>query len=997
MSGEFVLKYAESNNMHVLFHEECTAWLPEKKKSTKYLVITDRILGFFDSKAKTLSQSFFWVNIDSLNCKTDKNKPIELSFLINEFDSVDVSFSLKKTKSEKVVGVICDLLPRILPESANEKLKLFRFITESPPITGCSIHSRMLGLYESKAGDIPNHFDQLIEKKIMLLNPTMNTEQFKVANLRFPEFYDSIFQILPFLPFVNTFMLFDKSAFIKLKEYKNQGIYQFIHHLYIQCTNERFNTFIEDFPSLQNDINAFSFDGTNFKESHIDTFFNSIQNKTVTSIGFHSQSVDFRILTSPKFTENLAKISSKLKFLSFANFDGFVFDQIATQLSFITVLSLSKCNLDIGPTFQQIIDLEFKNLSELDLSENKVVDKLDIRGNLPPSLSKIVVTNIAWGKATNLIKFILRVLSGMNSILKLNLSKSTLSDGWNKVFQMLADIDTDKFSLDPVTTIGWDGNPISDLFFIFLSECKNLSSLSLSGCFNVDSDSTLYTSFIDFLNKAQNIQTLILRGAPEKRIRNNIYGILESLSKLNSLQKLDISDNEIGDEGLTGSRTDSLITFLKKKPRMVVAFEGSTPSSLNTYLELYKQAPNETKLCYPIHDSFPYEQSDAKYIDEIKSLSQKMFVTPPINLKWKNDGKQKLISRVTQPDSNPLDKPYFAYFDHDMDKEFHLPIFVPITYVPVPVKPITKTKGQDEAKKPKDKPEKSEKKLKKGRKESEYEYEEKKKRKTPKKGRNEYSDSDYEYEEKRKRKKSNKRGKSHKKPRYSDYSEESDEYVSRKPRPKPKNKRSQSPKKVEKNGNADTVLNYLEKKDSHTPKKSTKAKKIDEKKQLAQMQTVLPSKKSEKLTKRKKSEMVQITSDSDPDLNPRKKSSKTKRAINKFADDQEYPNYIEEPKFKNPKQKRVIPEPVHQRPPPELDSSYDNQIEPPFSKKSKIEKNFYHSDDNDKNDDDIIEPKPPQWDFPLYYIPDPNDCDQIVGELNEKFSVANLLTYMIND
>ena len=45
---------------------------------------------------------------------------------------------------------------------------------------------------------------------------------------------------------------------------------------------------------------------------------------------------------------------------------------------------------------------------------------------------------------------------------------------------------------------------------------------------------------------------------------------------------------------------------------------------------------------------------------------------------------------------------------------------------------------------------------------------------------------------------------------------------------------------------------------------------------------------------------------------------------------------------------------------------------------------------------DAIDPNPVDWAFPLRFVPRPTDIDQIVSDLNEKYSIVRLLTYVKN-
>lgn len=87
--------------------------------------------------------------------------------------------------------------------------------------------------------------------------------------------------------------------------------------------------------------------------------------------------------------------------------------------------------------------------------------------------------------------------------------------------------------------------------------------------------------------------------------------------------------------------------------------------------------------------------------------------------------------------------------------------------------------------------------------------------------------------------------------------------------------------------------------------------------------------------------------------------------------------------YNPPSQKSVHHDykPVRQIAAPSLHDDSDEDVEP---------RSF-----NETNDNEIENtPKPPDWSYPLRFIPPPSDSKQIIEELNEKYSVGSLLTYM---
>lgn len=73
----------------------------------------------------------------------------------------------------------------------------------------------------------------------------------------------------------------------------------------------------------------------------------------------------------------------------------------------------------------------------------------------------------------------------------------------------------------------------------------------------------------------------------------------------------------------------------------------------------------------------------------------------------------------------------------------------------------------------------------------------------------------------------------------------------------------------------------------------------------------------------------------------------------------------------------------------------------PIIEKKQSPRRAAASDDSDtaggrRSSRDVIDPSPVEWSFPLRYVPRPTDTDQIVSDLNEKYSIVRLLTYVKN-
>ena len=1010
MNNQQVVLYAQKMSMKILYCNHVTnistKVLSRNKK--KLLLITDQILIFFDSKKK---QPYYWININFIQLA---EKQIELEFQIEKNITKNVIFIPLKNDLKNVFGIIVDLLIKILVPDKIKKLGLSKYIKDSKiKYTGYSIMSHFLG-YLNFHGIPTRENARAFLINTVVQNPMLFLQTFSRPN----DIFSAILDVLPLIDFIEFLDLdnIDDTFDIlcrKIRSIKN------LSNLSINTTNKaKFKVFLKKFDSIDSEIEGFSFASLNLSLDEFGFLIQTIQNKNLSSLGFHQKSLSTDAIA--KLPDLLKILSDSLKFLSFDNFSNIPLSTLFESISYITVLSLVNCKLQVNAILNSIFKNGFNKLSELDISGNICNMHIDSKYKFPPKLIKIIANQIDWKKSDYFISFLDLIFKKMNSILKISVSSATLlgQKDWNNVLKYLSKLNIDYNVID---TIVWDNNPVNHLFFKFLERCHKLKTLSLSSFSSLDDENNSIQNLCEYLSQAKQIETLFLRGFPynnevfptyssqelRNEISSNISEILRAILQMKSLRKLDISYNNIGDDGIM-----SLQKLISKNPISVVNFDGSYPSSLQPLLSIFELTLNmksNCKLCFPAHDVyFVFDSGKASFDEmaELRRFANHHFITS-------NKLNSQSITSNTNSSGNfkrsSLTEPFYAYFDWDLFNDVSIPRYIK-RLVYAPESPKKKSGDNDYSSESNDI--KNMKKTVKNIKDDEN-YKEKDiniinsstdaftmATHLPHKSKKKQDESSDLYIPIKKRKKNSKIISSSesyseyiqspkKDKQYQKYFQESsyDEYSSHSPKNKKLNKYSNNSYDMKARGQPAS----LTKSSAYSMK--TKGRRLNSPKSM-------DPKKIRKTTKKKRLYDYSDSSSS----NPTKITQKVEKTSlinheeslsNTFSSSE-----INIPSISIKNYGKLSP--VKQRPPPSLGSS-DEEIMKRINKNKKdklqmIENDEYESYSSSFHESDIDDNqiKSPDWSFPLNYVPTPNDNAQIIQDLNEKYSVGSLLTYMKN-
>lgn len=1008
--------FIKTHFMHIIFQEQVSINQSRKKSKRKKetLIITDQVFLLDDGSEFIY---FYWISVNSININ---GKEIEI-----KFSTDTIEFTPTKTDSKQILAIIIDLLQRILVPKKFQKVNESKFYTDPPPITGHSIIIRFLGYYNPNSA-VEKENSNLFRLKIMTKDPVLKLQNFQSYQILMP----AVFHAMSFINFIK-YLDFGEATSILADLTKNFKVTRKLIKISFGCNDKgNFSGFLDKFASNDSKIECLSFSSLSLNYDDCQNFINKLKLKKISYLGFHKNSI------LQEGLDVIQQKASSLPNLIFLNFNGYPIldlESLSSKISFITILSLSNCNLNIPKAMKLIFQSNFFKLSELDLSSNQCDSQFNLKEDFPPQLSKLVANDINWKNSKNFISFLTFIFSKMNNILKLNVSSSEFDDldEWKNVFNKLSQLD---FDLSSIQSIGWDKNPIHESFFNFIEDCTNLKTLSISS-FTVLKGKGQIETLCNYLknNKSRKIKTLIFScdDSIRTKFENKISEIFNSLKKWKSLTTLDISDNMIGDDGL-----DGLKSLLIKNPIKLVSFDNSKPSSIQNLIGFFTSLPKEIKVNFPCEDVLSFMNSKKPNFDAIQSLIQ-------LSSKMIDDKNNNLINLQTdtnvstppskkyktlpKPEQSPLDKQFFVFNDMSYKNDLYLPEYIESSqYKPLKVTTRKAIKKEDESDNDNDDDEsydrrKSKRKsnIKKGN--VEEIDDDKKKKMKPKKIKNNYDESDDSDSEKDKKA-------TIKKSKRKNYDESDDNeyemkthWITDKKKATSRNKRTPSPPSPSSSSSEDEdgIDDYEEKqkkkivskyemqtlfKNSNHPQRKSSPKSLtgnnknNKSKSLYEMHTKgghhsylgvdkddYRRKKSNKFDNLDESN----SSENEKDLRNQKSKKKIPPKIIYFD---ESPDDVSEDSFEHriKIKEKSSKNRVQQRTPPPLERS-DDDDEYDMKVKSKIQLVDEADDEDEENN---FSPKPPDWSFPLLFVPSPDDSKQIVDDLSEKYSVGNLLRCM---
>ena len=565
--NETFLNFFEERDETVFLIEQVTKIHDHGGKSSRKLALTDEGIYFIEGNKPLKSmRSAIWRNLETVVSISD----IECNLIFVE--NIIFHFVVEKTDSN-IPKIIVYLLQKLLTEEEQKNTKLDKFISNQKiqPST-FSIFSRFQQAAKCMEIKISKDDSDLFKNLMIFKNKTLNISDFSITT--YPAIIDSLYlcnfiKILEYSSKVSAPAYKILQSFVKDKQIRipnvqicgNQDFDDFSTFVDLIYDNENILSLTFKDTKIEDDqlkILQDRFSVTKNKENNIKllSFSNSIQQKTLDF--FHKKFI-------------LSNLMKNISILILDQMKGLDIQRIFKNIPQILCLSLQNCDLDISNIFDFITKKHFlPNIQKLNLSYNKC--SKTSKFELPVSFDTLICDYIKWDDSV-FPHFLSNLFSNLQ-IKDLNLSLKNIQinkkdwENTNKIFE--------KTHYTNLKSLIWDMNPITKQFLYFLSSCSNLKLLSICDSFSSDDKPTIkeFSSTIPYL---VSLETLLLRGSDKNKMKDSANTVLNSMTSLENLQYVDISNNNISqDSYVMIPQLSSAISSLK-----VTVIDGSNPSYEN--------------------------------------------------------------------------------------------------------------------------------------------------------------------------------------------------------------------------------------------------------------------------------------------------------------------------------------------------------------------------------------------------------------------------------
>ncbi|EAY04603.1 Leucine Rich Repeat family protein [Trichomonas vaginalis G3] len=550
-----------------------------------YISISDTHFDIYKETPSFSVNAYSWFSLKRIFFKDD----------VLNIDFSDAKISLSFDDLEKVYNIVSDILPRILKPSEIQNTGVNLLLQDAKP----NPNSALLRLKQKiKYSKNPQNSEPI---DIITEYVTFNPHEVELSKLSSKESVIPYFiDIIPLLPCLQSLIIstsFLTSNWKSMSNFVNDT--GFVEHIEIvDPINEQVEKFLTNlFSNKHSFINSLSFKKAALSEKNLTKLQSLMKTKQLSSLSIIS-SLDMKSL--PYFHMNFINDLSSLLYLNLDTTPGLNLFALLPKITNITYLSLSGCELDIGRALTKFTNLNFHNLTGLNLSNNSFEEILPQNYIFPPKLSKIMLDDAKFGDQCFQSLFS-AIKSASDRQFKVSISHYTA----NKIDEYINTLESTN-----IQSLVWDKNPITKEFISFLKRNKSIEFLSVSGCFVPNSDD--FKPFCEYLIENSTIKSLVFR--ENQILSTKITDFIDILSKRpESFEFLDISNSKCGDQGI-----NEITKFIStEKAPHVFVIDGAAPnkstavlSLLNTALELQ----NDVCVSYPV--------DDMNYLTKLKRMTE---------------------------------------------------------------------------------------------------------------------------------------------------------------------------------------------------------------------------------------------------------------------------------------------------------------------------------------------------------------------------------------
>lgn len=612
------------------------------KTKPRILAITDQSIIYFLNESKPKQHlTCYWTGIKSYS--SDENKlEIDLTF-----ENTSIKFSSPDYKQIQII--IIDILRHVLSSDEWNSLQIEEKYTipkykDLPSATG--IISRYLSMLLQMGEESPKGIETQIKDYIATDHKTFQL-------LNDPELSKFLIMLGEALkPYSHLESLIMPNYPNELQMYNDlaQILVQHPPIKHISISNPPDMQFFPFCDSLKtSEITGLTFNNMKLSQDQF-----SILQESLINIPFRSLS--FQNVFSPKiyqffYTDFLTGyITSRLTMLNLDHNKNIEIDKILKDLPVICSLSFASCNLDISETLDTIGRAGLSTLTLLNLSGNYAQNFFSNSTQCPYELTRLDLNDVTWssGVLPSFFKYITTKTfpKGLKLFVE-RVSFDFIEDSENeepskneqddvvidipienedandenegdeqkpkeevqtKKASKKIEANGDWPSADdvfqsattfPIVELGWSGNPITQAFIDFLVKNERLTTLFLSETFSHEANS--FDLFVSSINKLTKLTNLVMKGSNDFELGSSISSLLTALQEHPTLTLLDISNQNIGNEGIT-----AVTNLIQSNDILqIINFDGSNVTDFDSIVKLIKKAEEKQRavsISYPYHD-----------------------------------------------------------------------------------------------------------------------------------------------------------------------------------------------------------------------------------------------------------------------------------------------------------------------------------------------------------------------------------------------------------
>ncbi|OHT07420.1 hypothetical protein TRFO_24372 [Tritrichomonas foetus] len=264
--------------------------------------------------------------------------------------------------------------------------------------------------------------------------------------------------------------------------------------------------------------------------------------------------------------------------------------------SCLTKLVINNSNFDIATFFEAVnSNANDLKLKRIDLSGNRCSANFSGDYSMPSTLCKIKLTQLTW-EGNSIVSFLSK--QSYLTMVDIDLSRAYLSS--SQVNSMSQTLPREPKSTS-IRAFKWNSNPIFVKFFNFIMKWKFLTKLVMNDCEYSPKEKNQILPSLSGLISSINIQKLSIRNIQSTLGTKLMLSLKDCLCEHQAIKHLDISNNSIGDDGL--SILKEIIT-VNTRIRSI-CFDGcklQMYSSLSTFLAYITQIPYIRNVSKPRND-----------------------------------------------------------------------------------------------------------------------------------------------------------------------------------------------------------------------------------------------------------------------------------------------------------------------------------------------------------------------------------------------------------